>query len=241
MKERYLDIMEKSLSAYTEERIKDYIEEVKRNGLTEHGFPRLGANIGILMAHGRRTDLLDTCVEIMDICCDEIPRRHAANDFSVREVCCCLMLLEQKKTVSSDLLDKWKAQLVAFDPWHFYDMVDNRSGRFFNNWALFAAVSEYMRGLFCGFDATDFVDWQLPCQLANLDENDMYMDAPPEHPFSHPLMYDLVPRFLLAFLIRSGYKGQYAARVEQVLDNTADITMKMQSVTGELPFGGRSN
>ena len=105
MKEMYLDIMEKSLSAYTDERIRDYIDEVKRDGLTEHGFPRLGSDIGILMAYGRRTELLDTFIEIMDICCDEMPRKRAANDFSIREVCCCLMLLEQKQLVDKKYLE----------------------------------------------------------------------------------------------------------------------------------------
>ncbi len=241
MKQAYLDIMEKALSAYTAEGIRAYIDEVRRDGLTEHGFPRLAANLGILIAHGRRPELTALFIEIMDLCCEEIPKRHAANDFSVREVCCCLMLLEEKGAVSKALLDKWKGNLAAFDPWKFYDMVDNRSGRFFNNWALFAAVSEFMRGIFCGFDATDFVDWQLPCQIANLDENDMYMDAPPEHTCSNPMVYDLAPRFLFAFLMRADYKGKFAARVEEILDNTADLTLKMQSVTGEPPFGGRSN
>ena len=68
MKTIYLDIMEKSLSAYTEERIREYIDEVKRDGLTEHGFPRLGANIGILMAHGRRLELKSIFIEIIDLC-----------------------------------------------------------------------------------------------------------------------------------------------------------------------------
>ncbi len=68
MKTIYIDIMEKALSAYTEERIREYIAEVRRDGLTEHGFPRLGANIGILMAHGRRQELKDTFIEIIDLC-----------------------------------------------------------------------------------------------------------------------------------------------------------------------------
>ena len=144
MKEMYLDIMEKSLSAYTDERIRDYIDEVKRDGLTEHGFPRLGSDIGILMAYGRRTELLDTFIEIMDICCDEMPRKRAANDFSIREVCCCLMLLEQKQLVDKKYLEKWKRQLSTFDPWKFYNRVDDRSGRFIGNWAMFATVSEYI-------------------------------------------------------------------------------------------------
>lgn len=238
MKQIYLDIMEKSLSAYSDERIKEYIEEVKRDGLKEHGFPRLAANMGILIAYGRRTELFDTFIEMMDICCEEMPRKKAANDFSIREVCCCLMLLDKKQILKKEFFEKWKARLTAFDPWNFYSVVDDNSGKFVANWAMFAAVSEYMRGVFCGIDTTAFVDWQIPSQLANLDLNDMYQDDPP---FSNHTVYDIVPRFLIAFLLRAGYKGKYAERLEQVLDNTADITLKMQSVTGELAFGGRSN
>lgn len=238
MKKRYLDIMELALSAYTNERIRDYIDEVRRDGLKEHGFPRLGSDIGILIAYGRRTDLLPTFIEIMDLCCEQIPRRKAANDFSIREVCCCLMLLEEKQIVDKVLLEKWKSQLAAFDPWNFYNKVDDHSGNFIGNWVMFAAVSEYMRGVYCGIDTSEFVDWQLPSQIANLDCNDMYMDHPP---LRNPMAYDLVPRFLIAFLLRAGYKGQYAERLEQVLDRTADLTLQMQSVTGELAFGGRSN
>ena len=73
MKERYLDIMEKALSAYDRDRIRAYIDEVKRDGLTEHGFARMGANIGILLAHGRCGDYYDLFLEIMDICCREMP------------------------------------------------------------------------------------------------------------------------------------------------------------------------
>ena len=68
MKTIYLDIMEKALSAYTAQRIRNYIDEVRRDGLTEHGFPRLGANIGILMAHGRRLELKSIFIEIIDLC-----------------------------------------------------------------------------------------------------------------------------------------------------------------------------
>ena len=171
MKTIYLDIMEQSLAAYTPERIDDYLAEVRQNGLTEHGFPRLAANIGILIAYGRRSELLDTFVELMDLCCDEMPRKKAANDFSIREVCCCLMLLEQTDLISKTLLEKWKHQLSLFDPWTYYNEVDDHSGKFVANWAMFAAVSEFMRGIYCGLDTSEFVDWQIPCQLANLDCN----------------------------------------------------------------------
>lgn len=237
MKEIYFDIMEKSLSAYTPERIRDYIDAVRGDRLKEHGFPRMGSNIGILMAYGRRMDLLPVFIEIMDLCCAQMPTKRAANDFSVREVCCCLMLMEEKGLVSQELLHKWKSQLATFEPWTCYSRPNDNSGKPAGNWTMFAAVSEYMRGAFCGIDTSEFVDLQIPSQLANLDENDMYQDNPPYN----DSVYDLMPRALFAFLLRAGYKGKYAQRLEQVLDNTAEITLQMQSVTGELSFGGRSN
>lgn len=240
MKTLYIDIMEKTLFAYTKEKIRQYIDEVKRDGLTEHGFPRMAANIGILMAHGRRLDLKDFFFEIMDICCDQMPKKRAANDFSIREVCCALMLMEEKGTIEQEHIDKWRAQLSSFDPWNCYSVVDDHSGKFVANWALFAAASEYIRGVFCGIDTSEFVEWQLPCQLANFDEFGMYKDHDPGGAWN-PVMYDLVPRYLFAFLISVGYNGKYAHDILRILDKTVDITMKMQSVTGEAPFGGRSN
>lgn len=238
MKELYLDIMEKSLDAYTDERIRDYIDEVKRNGLSEHGFPRLAVNIGILISYGRRTDLLDTFIEMMNICCKEMTEHKAQNDFSMREICCVIILAEKRKTVDCGLLNKWKSRLAAFDPWTLYNAVAESPDTPIGNWALFAAVSEFVRGVLCGTDTTEFVDWQISSQLLSVDCNGMYQDNPPIY---NPMVYDIVPRQLMAFLLMFGYKGKYAERIEQILNGTAELTLKMQSVTGEIPFGGRSN
>ena len=89
MKERYISLMAKTLSAYSDEHIHAYFDRVKREGLTEHGFPRLTANLGILITHGVRTDLLPLFVEMMDFCCQTIPRVKAANDFTVKEIIFC--------------------------------------------------------------------------------------------------------------------------------------------------------
>ena len=40
MKEQYIELMEKALSAYTDAHILRYFNSVKANGLTEHGFPQ---------------------------------------------------------------------------------------------------------------------------------------------------------------------------------------------------------
>ena len=57
MKKKYLELMNKALSAYSDDHIREYFDRVKTEGLTEHGFPRLTVNIGILIAHGYRQDL----------------------------------------------------------------------------------------------------------------------------------------------------------------------------------------
>ena len=85
MKNTYIEIMDRAFRAYTKEQIFDYYERVKTEGLTEHGFPRLAANLGILICHGRHTDLVPLFIDLMDLCCEQMPRVHAANDFSVRE------------------------------------------------------------------------------------------------------------------------------------------------------------
>ena len=96
MKEKYLNLMEKALSAYTNEQILNYFNDVQKNGLTEHGFSRLTSNIGILIAHGKRRDLTPLFLQMMDFCCCNIPKVKAANDFSVREVVNCIDALSKK-------------------------------------------------------------------------------------------------------------------------------------------------
>ena len=82
MNTQYLDLMEKTLSAYTDEHIIRFLSEVKANGFKDHGFPRLTANIGILIANHRRRDLSAIFLEMMEICCKTIPNVKACNDFS---------------------------------------------------------------------------------------------------------------------------------------------------------------
>lgn len=168
MKEIYLDIMEKALSAYTEERIREYIEKVKRDGLTEHGFPRLGANIGILMAHGRKLELKSTFVEIMDLClygfAHSINQSKAGNNFAVREVSHALMELEKTNVIERKQLELWKEKLAAMDVYAIYTHIVSQEQPTPANWAYFAVVSEQARCQLCGMDAP--ISWSISCPLS---------------------------------------------------------------------------
>lgn len=238
MKKRYIDLMERALLAYTDEHILRYWDEVTKNGLTEHGFPRLTANMGILIAHGRRTNLLPLFLEMMDFCCKTIPTVKAANDFSVREIVNCLQVVEEHGLATRKQITAWRASLTSIDPFTCYTVVAKEpTERLRFNWALFTAVSEYRRNV-AGLGGTpDFIETQIATQLHHLDDFGMYRD----NLDYAPMVYDLVPRGLFAILLRLGYRGKFHETISEQLKYTALQTLKMQSVTGELAFGGRSN
>ncbi len=244
MKTIYLDIMEKALSAYTHQRIREYIDEVRRDGLTEHGFPRLGANIGILMAHGRRLELKSLFIQIIELClygfAHPINKSKAGNNFAVREVCHALMELEKTNAIDREQLEIWKEKLAALDISATYTHIVSKEKPNPANWAYFAVLSEQARGHLCGIEYDGFLEHQLPSQLARLDENGMYRDHSMTGPYQ-PIVYDLVTRNLLGLSLFMGYEGKYAGEIEKMMELSDDLTLKMQSVTGEIAFGGRSN
>ena len=244
MKEIYLDIMDLSLDAYTPERIREYIDEVKRDGLTEHGFPRLGANIGILMAHGKRLELKSTFIEIIDLClygfAHPINESKAGNNFAVREVCHALMELEKTNIIDCEQFKCWKEKLAELEISKTYTHIVSKENPTPANWAYFAVVSEQARCQLCGMDATAFIEHQLPSQLLRLDQNGMYHDGNITGPFQ-PIVYDMVSRNLIGLSRFMGYEGKYADEIDKMMENSDELTLRMQSVTGELAYGGRSN
>ncbi len=240
MKKTYIDIIEKCLSAYDAERIESYIKSVESNGLTEHGFPRLGANIGILIANGRCLEYKDLFCKITELCCKWFPLvtnecTNAGNDFSIREVCWALKALDGKGIVDQSLIRKWRTQLASLNPYQCYCNAVKNTNHRYSNWAMFAAVSDFVRCDFCGIDSIDFVERQLSNQLLFIDKNGMYKDP------HNPILYDLMTRLLFMTLIILGYNGEHREQIEHNLDKSSDLTLKMQSVTGEIAFGGRSS
>ena len=170
MKKRYFDAMEKALSAYPVEHILRYFSEVKENGLKEHGFPRLTANIGILISHGRRVDLLPLFLEMMELCCKSIPNIKAANDFSVREIISCLWEVEKSGIADKAATVRWRNYLEAIIPSETYNCFATAPTDIVRNWALFSAVSEYFRQTAGLCDSSDFIDLQLLQQIQWLQQ-----------------------------------------------------------------------
>ncbi len=234
--------MEKALSAYTYEQMVEYLEDVKANGVLEHGFPRLTSNIGILMAHGVRKELLPLFMDMMDVCCKEalIPYPRRCNEFTIRELIFCISEVENAGIVPPERIAQWKDKLSQIVPENCYDKIVKLETDRKTNWAIFGAVSEYTRYLFGLGGNLEFVDRQLSCQFQWLDENGMYRDNKKET-IHQPIVYDLASRQLFAILLHCGYRGKYYEKMDEALKKANLLTLKMQSPNGEVPYGGRSN
>ncbi len=237
----YLDLMQLAVRAYTEEHIARYIDDVRQNGLREHGYPRLVANIGILLAHGRDLHRLSYFPDMMTLCCEEIPTAKArngggvGNDFSIKEIVFCLQELEEAGTFDRSLTDAWRASLATVDPYRAYSCIAPTPPKIVGNWAAFAAASEQTRNA-AGIGSEDaFIHNQILSQLLVFDEHGMYRDP------HEPLVYDMVTRLQLALTLDRGYCGEGRTALEEHLHRSALPTLYMQSVSGEIPFGGRSN
>ncbi len=240
LRDKFLQIMTIALSAYTSDHLRDYVSSVKKTGIREHGFPRLTANMGLLLANGcldksTHDEYLPLFREMMDFCCYGMANRHCANDFSVKEICFAWQAVRDAELFSPELLDYWRAGLASMDCWRDYDCIAPTPDTPVGNWAAYGAASEWMRHMVTGCDCGDFQNRQLPSQLLSVDECGMYRDP------NNPMLYDLATRAQFAVLLHQGYDGPYRAALDDCLCKAGLLTLRMQSVTGEIPFGGRSN
>lgn len=239
----YLDLMQSAVEAYTPERIESYVAQVDAEGISEHGYARLTSNIGILIAHGRMLQDKDLFCRMMDICVRELPlarqknahRSDPGNDFAVKEVCCCIMELEAAGTFPKEMTDRWRSCLQYMSANDIYSCKPKPGYERAHNWCVFGAASECAR-IWSGMGGDRaFADLYLGDQLRFFDENGMYMDP------HQPMVYDFVTRLQYMAALDFGYDGPYREAIEAELLKSAVPTLQMQSVTGEIPYGGRSN
>ena len=243
----YLDIIESAVDAYTPERRAAYIGRVEREGITEHGFARLTANIGTLVSHGRRGDLKDEFIRMMDICAREQPvaeKRNGAtrgghsavgSEFAVKELVFAVVEAERSGRFPKEKTDAWRAAFTPMAAAEIYSQKPEPGDPVARNWTIFGTASEQARieaGM--GGDAA-WVEKYVADQLRFFDSKGMYRDP------GCPMVYDFVTRLQYAVTLDCGYAGPSCAKLESLMEMSAEPTLAMQSVTGEIPFGGRSN
>lgn len=242
-KEKYLNIMQQAVEAYSNERVQEYINRVDREGIKEHGYARLTANLGILISQGCMLDKKDLFVKMMDICVRELPQARTknqgkgeiGNDFAVKEIVCCILELESAGTFPKEKTTAWRNALKDMRADNIYSVRPKPGDQTARNWCVFGAASECARIMAGIGGEREYADRYLTDQLRFFDENGMYRD-----PHS-PIVYDMVTRLQYMAALNFGYDGPAKKAIEDELLKSAEITLQMQSVTGEIPYGGRSN
>ena len=237
----YLDLMEAAVSAYTDEHLAAYLADVERDGVQEHGFPRLAANLGILVANGRLTERKSALERMMTACCRDarkgkMPPKSGGNEFSVKELVLAVAELERTAAFPKPTIDGWKSDLSAIVAEDCYTLGRLEVGaRIARNWVVFAAASEQARICY-GFGGNPvFVEKYVKDQLRWFDANGMYRDP------NQPAVYDFVTRLQFMHILDWGFDGPSRAEVEAQLEKSAEPTLAMLSACGEIPYGGRSN
>ena len=242
-KEIYLDIMQQAVEAYTPEHIDQYIADIETRGITEHGFARLTSNMGVLIAHGRLQQYKDRFIHMMDLCTSEIPTcaqrnrkiGEIGNEFAVKEIVLCILEVEAAGIVPKEKTDAWRAALTDMKADDIYVAKPKPGDPTARNWCVFGSTSECAR-IMAGIGGDrSFADKYLGDQLRFFDENGMYMDP------GQPSVYDLVTRLQYMLALYCGYDGPAKEGIIDNLRKSARLTLNLQSVTGEIPYGGRSN
>ena len=238
-RDAYLDLVEEAVAAYPDEHVDEYIEDADRNGVNEHGFPRLTANLAALVAAGRHRGKAGQLRRMMDICCRDAKKGLMAkegNEFSVKELAAAVQDLERAGSFPKEVTDGWRRDLSEVDPWRCYRVKPEigDTDRSYN-WCVFGSASEQVR-LNAGMGGDPgFVSRYVADQMRWFDAKGMWRDP------NEPFVYDFVTRLQFALVLSSGYDGPGKAELEAWLDRGAEATLVMQSAAGEIPYGGRSN
>ncbi len=237
MKQIYLDVMEMAARAYTEEQIDEYMDQIRKNGLPDHGFPRLASCLGVLLANGKCTSMKDRIEAMLELSFQMVSvTPKADHDFSVREMCTALFALEKSDVFPKEKLKSWAELLRSFDPEENYGMLVWKKDPDWHchNIVSYNCLSEFLRCKLLGLDAEPFLDRQMPKLLDTFDENGMFMDP------GCPMVYDFATRLNLQQMVFAGYRGKYYESICEKLDQADALALNIISSTGEFPYGGRS-
>jgi len=235
----YLALMERAVAAY-DDRFESYVVSNETYGVTEHGFPRLAANLGVLVANGRAAARKPVLRRMLDAACRDASKgpmanRGSGNEFSVRELVTAVSALARTKSFPADDIARWRADLARVVPRRDYTALPPLGDGRAYNWPLFGTAGEVLRhreGLNGDLAHAEAYGAD---QLRWFDEKGMYRDP------GCPVVYDLVPRLMYAAMLHYGYDGPSRGALETLLEKSAEPTLRMLSACGEIPYGGRSN
>ena len=185
---------------------------------------------------GRCEDLVDACALSMDYCCELmagviVPEGGVGGpEFYTKELMFAWFALQGK--VDPARHGRWAELLASYDPWARYpSWLEWRD----HNFPVYALCGEQLRTFAGVADSGDAVDAMLDNQFKFISPWGLYRD--PYDPFT----YDLTDRQQLGMLPHFGYTGRHAGWIDEATRRGALTQLLFTSVTGQMPYGGRSN
>ncbi len=195
----------------------------------------VGALAGCIWG-GRCDDLVEVCALSMDYCCEIMAGERPPGgpfggpEFYTKELMFAYFALESK--VDEDRHRRWGRQLGSFDPWARYPSWRNWND---SNFPIYAVCGEQLKTYAALADSGDAIDAVLDNQFKLINPCGMYRD--PNDPFT----YDLTDRQQLGMLPHFGYEGRHQEWIDEATRRGGLTQLLYTSVTGQMPYGGRSN
>ncbi len=192
--------------------------------------------LGLLIGAGRCDDLVEHCALSMDLCCAGYEtgvfkgQPIYGAEFFTKELMYAYVALRGK--VAAGRHRRWQTILAGYDPLKLYPSI--RDGAT-HNFPIYAVTGELLRGAEGLGDCQELIDDALESQRANFTDIGMYRDP------NDPITYDLTVRHQLGLMLSYGYEGRHRDWMDRATARGGLATLLFQSVTGQSPFGGRSN
>lgn len=230
-KKDYLDVIECVFDSYGVESIEKFME-LPDDVYIFTAF-RTSVMIAYLVERGRRPELLDLWKRVSEKCIstlknfDSSPEKNTGYiDMTLEELCISFMLMREH------VKDEWIEEIRKITPQTHYAYIKKEQT---HNMMVYGLLGMYLRYKLTGEPYEEYFDIVMPWVLECFDENGMYND------FDNALLYDVTPRVRFHKLLWYGYDGKWAKQIDDALKRGGEMTLKMQSATFQIPYGGRSN
>lgn len=240
MRSMYLDIMEKTLDAYTLKQIKTRRSVDGTSRMDIHVYSRIATVLSCLLHGGRRRELLPLWEQVMTACCQEMItfRSESMADFAIKELMLSLFVMKDSGLIGESSLHQWDDLLGQLEPdVHYWAVAaDETAEKNLHNINIYNMAGEFLREKWGLTDTKAYFDRHWPAQLERFDEaSGMYKDP------GCPILYDVTTRVHIQLLLGFGYAGAYAEKLDELLKRGSFATLYAQSAAYEHPYGGRSN